>query len=147
MAPDHPPHWGTVWLSARAAGGNPQAAQVGAGQCTAAEVAASEPAGRSRPPPGEPPRRRLQCHEGLAPEHNAPVESELSARASPSPAPSRPRRSSPCRAAVHVVAVGPGPRDGPPGDVGDRAGDGTLCRTIQCSPGPELGIEPNVTGG
>jgi hypothetical protein len=24
---------------------------------------------------------------------------------------------------------------------------GTLCRTIQCSPGPELGIEPNVTGG
>ena len=82
-----PPHWGTVWLEARAAGGNPQSALVAAGLCTAAEVAASEPAGRSRPPPAERPRRRLKSHEGLDPEHYAPVEAELSARSSPSPGP------------------------------------------------------------
>ena len=83
----HEPNWGRVWLEARAAGRNPVAALVSAGLCTAAEVAASETAGRSRPPPGERPRRRLKCHEGLDPEHSAQVESELAVRASRSPAP------------------------------------------------------------
>jgi hypothetical protein len=81
------PSWSSVWLEARAAFRDPVAALVAAGVCTAAEVAASETAGRSRPPPGEPPRRRLKCHEGLEPEHSAQVEVELAARASPSPAP------------------------------------------------------------
>ena len=87
MADDRRPNWGTVWLEARAAGRNPVAALVAAGLCTAAEVAASETAGRSRPPPWERPRRRLKCHEGLDPEQYAQVEAELAARASPSAAP------------------------------------------------------------
>ena len=67
------PNWGTVWLEARAAGRNPVAALVAAGRCTAAEVALSETAGPSRPPPGELLPRRLKCHEGLDPEQSAPV--------------------------------------------------------------------------
>ena len=87
MAPDRRPNWGTVWLEARAAGRHPVAALIAVGLCTAAEVAASKTAGPSRPAPGELPRRRLKCHEGLDPEHYARVEAELAAGASPSPAP------------------------------------------------------------
>ena len=93
------PSWSSVWLEARAAVRDPVAALVAAGLCTAAKVAPSETAGRSRPPPAERPRRRLKCHEGLDPEPSAPVEAELAARGSPSPAPAivavpcrRPRR-------------------------------------------------------
>ena len=90
-----PPNWRTVWLEARAAGRNPVASLVAAGLCTADEVAASETAGRSRPPPAEPPRRWQKCYEGLDPEPSAPVEAELVARASPSPAPAM--VAEPCR--------------------------------------------------
>jgi hypothetical protein len=82
-----PPNWGRVWLEARAAGRNPLSALVAAGLAEAAAVTPPEPRGPSRPPPGDPPRRRLKCHEGLDPERLAQVEAELAARASPPPAP------------------------------------------------------------
>ena len=80
------PSRSSVWLQARPAGGTPVAAEVRAGQAEAAEMASTEPCGRSRPPPAEVPQRRLKSHEGLDPEPSAPVESELAARVSPSPA-------------------------------------------------------------
>jgi hypothetical protein len=108
------PSGSSVWLEARAADRDPVAALVAAGLCTAAEVAPSETAGRSRPPPGERPRRQLKCHEGLAPEPSVLVEAELAARGSPSTAllpapaivavparrPRRRRRSGPARRAA-----------------------------------------------
>ena len=103
------PNWGRVWLEARAAGGNPVAALIAAGLCTAAEVAASKTAGPSRPPLGELPRRRLRCHEGLDRERLAQAEAELVARASPSAAPVPVPAIVAVPGAVRVV-VGPGPR-------------------------------------
>jgi hypothetical protein len=138
-----PPSWGRVWLEARAAGRNPVAALVAAGLCAADEVAASETAVPSRRPPGDRPRRGLKCHEGLDPEHYAQVEAELAARASRSaavvPAPAIVAEPSRAAGRVRVVAVGPGPRAGLPGDVGDRAGDGDRVSYDTRLPGPRAG--------
>ena len=102
--------WSSVWLQARPAVRNPFAAPVSAGQAEAAGMAAPEPCGRSRPPPEEVPRRRRKSPEGLdrePPRRSSPSCPPVGRRQRPR---SRPRRSSPCRAAVRVAVVGPVPR-------------------------------------